>query len=101
MSAATSLAPPQKNARFVFEAGIFHITGGDRGIRLHAAGRGLACKPNPSNPSRDVRRDIAGSASKQNAPFNNEAGIFFITGDRGIPIMAYDEVSTSFYGFDC
>ena len=50
----------QKNARFA--AGIFSITGGDRGIRLHAAGRGLACKPSPSNPPRDVRRDIAGSA---------------------------------------
>ena len=59
-------------------------TGGDRGIRLHSAGRGLACKPNPSNPSRDVRRDIAGLLLKEKRPLNS-VGVFRITGgDRGI-----------------
>ena len=36
-----------------------------RRVRLHAAGRCLACKPSPSNLSRDVRRDIARSARKK------------------------------------
>jgi hypothetical protein len=30
-----------------------------KGIRLHSAGRGSACMPNPSNPPREVRRDFA------------------------------------------
>ena len=34
-------------------------SGGEGGIRLHTAGRGLACKPNPSNPPREVRKDFA------------------------------------------
>ncbi len=54
--------------------------GGERGIRLHFAGRGLACKPNPSNPPREVRRDFA-SLQNNNAPhgafeiFGGESGI--------------------------
>jgi hypothetical protein len=31
--------------------GFFNV-GGEGGIRPRAAGRGLVCKPNPSNPSR-------------------------------------------------
>ena len=33
-------------------------------IRLHPAGRGLACKPDPSNLTRNVRRHIARFKSK-------------------------------------
>ena len=59
---------------------------GGNEIRLNPAGRGLACKPSPSNPSRDVRRDIAGAARKQNARF--AAGILFITGgaEKFVPL---------------
>ena len=67
--------------------------GGEGGIRLHPAGRDLACKPSPSNLTRDVRRDIAPSAHK-NTRF--AAGIF---GGGGIP-MTYNPVVKPFYGFD-
>jgi hypothetical protein len=43
-------------------------SGGESGIRLHAAGRDLACKPSPSNPTREVRRDFA-SLLNDNAPY--------------------------------
>jgi hypothetical protein len=52
---------------------------GDRGIRLHFAGVGLACKPNPSNPTRDVRRDIAAPNSQRKAPAEF-SGAFCTTG---------------------
>ena len=75
MSAGTSLPPPKKNARFA--AGIFGVTGGEGGIRLHPAGRDLACKPSPSNPTREVRRDFT--------PLQNETapgGAFDILAER-------------------
>ena len=37
------------------------------GIRLHPAGRDLACKPSPSNPTREVRRDFT-PLENENAP---------------------------------
>ena len=43
-------------------------SGGEGAIRLRTTGRGLACKPNPSNPPREVRRDFA-SPRPKNAPY--------------------------------
>jgi hypothetical protein len=63
----------------------FYLSGGERGIRLHSAGRGSACKPNPSNLPRDVRRDIA-SLTNENAP-QTLRGILFIWRERGIRII--------------
>ena len=37
------------------------------GIRLHPAGRDLAGKPSPSNPTREVRRDFT-PLENENAP---------------------------------
>ena len=37
------------------------------GIRLHPAGRDLTCKPSPSNPTREVRRDFT-PLENENAP---------------------------------
>jgi len=66
-------APQTKRGIFLF--------GGERGIRLHTAGRGSACKPNPSNLPRDVRRDIA-SLKNENAP-QTLRGIFLFGGRGG------------------
>ena len=52
--------------------------GGERGIRLHTAGRDLACMPSPSNLPRKVRRDFA-SLQNNNAP----NGAFKIVAERG------------------
>ena len=65
-----------QNLRSIF------LFGGERGIRLHTAGRGWACMPNPSNLPRDVRRDIA-SLKNENAP-QTQRGIFLFGGERGI-----------------
>ena len=40
-------------------------SGGEGAIRLRTTGRGLACKPNPSNPPREVRRDFASLRQKK------------------------------------
>ena len=41
--------------------------GGESGIRLHPAGRDLGCKPSPSNPTREVRKDFT-PLENENAP---------------------------------
>ena len=66
MSAGTSLIPQKKKpADF---SGLFVLTLAERvGIRLHPAGRDLACKPSPSNPTREVRRDFT-PLENENAP---------------------------------
>ena len=58
-------------------------SGGEGGIRLHTAGRGLACKPNPSNPLREVRRDFAYLRPKK-TPLTGH--VFWR--ESGIPMMA-------------
>ena len=40
-------------------------SGGEGGIRLHTAGRSLTCKPNPSNPPREVLIDLASPRPKK------------------------------------
>ena len=51
------------------------------GIRLPSAGRGFACKRNPSNPPRDVRRHITWGRQNKNARIS---GHFCFGVPRGI-----------------
>ena len=56
-----------KENRPLNSVGVLSITGGEGGIRLHPAGRDLACKPSPSNHTREVRRDFT-PLRNENAP---------------------------------
>ena len=57
----------------------------------------MACKPNPSNPTRDVRRDIAGLLLNEKRPLYS-AGVFGITGGpKEIVRITCSDLKPSFF----
>ncbi len=68
------------------------------GIRLHSAGRGSACKPNPSNPTREHARSL----HKKLMPHRgiDFLALIVVEGIRPAPHLLARRFESSLYTFD-